>query len=78
MALVVGGSVDLSGHGAAVEGNLYLANLQPGNPPTFGNPAVTVGGSSTFQTNAALLRMVLRQLPPMEISRREITSSMDP
>ncbi len=78
LILVIGqGYVDTTGGMAAVEGGLYVVNLQSGNPP-FGTPKITVSGSSSFKLDDKALLMAIRSLPQVELSRREVTSLIDP
>ena len=78
LILVIGqGYVDTTGGMAAVEGGLYVVNLQSGNPP-FGTPKITISGSSSFKLDDKALLMAIRSLPQVELSRREVTSLIDP
>ncbi len=69
------GSVGVQG--LVVEGGLYVVNLQSGNA-TFGTPQITVSGNSSFKLDDNAVLMAISSLPPIETSRREVTSSIDP
>jgi len=69
--------VDTTGGSAVVEGGLFVVNLQTGNP-AFGTPKITVSGNSSFKVDENALLMAIRSFPPLEMSRREVTSLIDP
>src|SRR5438552_6405833 len=79
LILVIGkGVANMSGMNIGIDGGIYVVSLQAGNPPTFGTTQFSLGGNSTIQASDTALHLGIENLPPVEVSRREVTSSMDP
>jgi hypothetical protein len=76
LILVIGqGSVNATG--GTVEGSIYVVNLQTGNS-TIGTPNITISGNSSFNEDDNALQGALGSVSPAEMSRREVTSLIDP
>ena len=79
LILVIGkGVANMSGMNIGINGGIYVVSLQAGNPPTFGTTQFSLGGNSNVQASDTALHLGIENLPPVEVSRREVTSSMDP
>jgi hypothetical protein len=80
LILVIGaGDLDLSGLNVGIHGGLYVVNVTENSGiVTFGSPQITLSGNSDIIIDTEAIRMGVRQIPAVQLSRREITSSMDP
>jgi len=79
LILVIGkGVANMSGMNIGIDGGIYVVSLQAGNPPTFGATQFSIGGNSNVQASDTALHLGIENLPPVELSQREVTISMDP
>ena len=80
LILVIGkGVANMSGMNIGIDGGIYVVSLQAGSPPTFGaTTQFSVGGNSNIRATETGLRLGIESLPPIELSQREVTNSMDP
>ena len=80
LILVTGsGDLDLEALGGAVRGGIFVANLPaPDGSAQGGIARITVGGQAEVTLDRAALALAARLMPPVQISFREVTLTMDP
>jgi len=80
MILVIGaGDIDVAISGGCIRGGIYVAAIaNQGGIPAWQTPKFSIGGTSSLRFDRQAIEMALRLIPPLQLSFREITSTIDP